>query len=160
MGGTKKIFVFVLRLLAVAVTVCAAVVMITSSQSSSLFGIPVQAKYQYEPAFKFFVIANAIGSVYSFLVLFLPPKSMLWRLVVALDVVITMLLTSSISAAAAIAYLGKKGNIRAGWLPICGQFPKFCDQGMAALILGLGGVLIYMALLLYAIHTVINPLLL
>ncbi|XP_068667396.1 CASP-like protein 1C1 [Aristolochia californica] len=160
MAKTKKICIFVLRLLAVAATLSAAVVMATSNQSSSFFGVPVQAKYYYEPAFKFFVIANGIGSVYSFLVLFLPPKSMLWRLVVALDVVITVLLTSSISAAAAIAYVGKKGNSRAGWLPICGQFPKFCNQGMAALILGLGGVLIYMILLLYAIHTVINPLLL
>jgi hypothetical protein len=34
------------------------------------------------------VIANAIVSVYGLLVLFLPPKSLLWRFVVALDVVI------------------------------------------------------------------------
>lgn len=34
------------------------------------------------------MIANAIVSVYGFLVLFLPSESLLWRLVVALDVVI------------------------------------------------------------------------
>lgn len=34
------------------------------------------------------MVANVIGGVYSLLVLFLPQKSMLWRLVVALDVVI------------------------------------------------------------------------
>lgn len=33
------------------------------------------------------MIANAVVSVYGFLVLFLPSESLLWRLVVALDMV-------------------------------------------------------------------------
>lgn len=37
--------------------------------------------------YRYFVIANAIVTVYGFLVLFLPSKSQLWRLVVALDMV-------------------------------------------------------------------------
>jgi len=38
--------------------------------------------------YRYFMIANAIVSVYGVLVLFLPSESLLWRLVVALDVVI------------------------------------------------------------------------
>jgi hypothetical protein len=37
---------------------------------------------------RYFVIANAIVTVYGFLVLFHPPGSPLWRLVLALDLVI------------------------------------------------------------------------
>lgn len=36
---------------------------------------------------RYFVIANAIVSVYSFLVLFLPKESLLWKFVVVLDLV-------------------------------------------------------------------------
>lgn len=36
---------------------------------------------------RYFMIANAIVSVYGFLVIFLPAQSLLWRLVIALDVV-------------------------------------------------------------------------
>lgn len=70
-----------------------------------------------------------------------------------------MLLTSSISAALAIAQVGKKGNANAGWLPICGQVPKYCHQVTGALAAGFIGVVIHMLLLLYSIHTVLNPLL-
>jgi len=36
---------------------------------------------------RYFVIANAVVSVYSFLVLFLPKESLLWKFVVVLDLV-------------------------------------------------------------------------
>lgn len=36
---------------------------------------------------RYFVIANAVVSVYSFLVLFLPEESLLWKFVVVLDLV-------------------------------------------------------------------------
>ncbi|KAA8526385.1 hypothetical protein F0562_008412 [Nyssa sinensis] len=159
MAKAKRIFSLLLRLLALGATLSAAIVMVTSHEKAKFFAVSFEAKYSNTPAFKYFVIANVIGGVYSFLVLFLPPKSMLWRLVVALDVIFTMLLTSSISAALAIAYVGKKGNSQAGWLPICGQVPKYCNHVSVALAVGFIGVVIYMLLLLYSIHTALNPLL-
>ena len=36
---------------------------------------------------RYFVIANAVVSIYGFFVLFLPSQSLLWRLVVVLDLV-------------------------------------------------------------------------
>lgn len=71
-----------------------------------------------------------------------------------------MLLSSSISAAFAVAQVGKNGNSYAGWLPICGQVPKYCDQVKGALIAGFIGLILYALLLLYAIHSVLDPLLL
>ncbi|XP_068345609.1 CASP-like protein 1C1 [Pyrus communis] len=157
---TKRLCTLVLRLMAVGATLLAAIVMVTSHQRTSIFGISFEVKYNHTPAFRYFVIANAIATVYGFLVIFLPSKSQLWRLVVALDVVITILLSSSISAALAIGTLGKNGNSYAGWLPICGQVPKYCDRVKGALISSFVGLIIYVLLLLYAIHTVLDPLLL
>ena len=71
-----------------------------------------------------------------------------------------MLLVSSISAALAIAHVGKKGNTYAAWLPICDSVPKFCNEVTGALIAGAIAVIIYMILLLHSIHTVLDPLLL
>jgi uncharacterized protein (TIGR01569 family) len=71
-----------------------------------------------------------------------------------------MLLTSSVSAALAIAQVGKKGNSSAGWLPICGQVQNYCDHVKGALIAGFIGVIIYMILLLCSIHSALDPLLL
>ncbi|XP_042501335.1 CASP-like protein 1C1 [Macadamia integrifolia] len=159
MAKAKRFCALLLRLIALAATLSAAIVMATSSQTTTVYGISFEAKYSFTPAFKFFVIANAIVSVYGFLVLFLPSESLLWRLVVALDVIITMLLTSSISAALAIAYVGKKGNSHAGWLPICGQVSKYCDRVTGALIAGFIAAIIYLLLLLHSIHTVLDPLL-
>ncbi|GAB4824933.1 hypothetical protein Ancab_007805 [Ancistrocladus abbreviatus] len=160
MGKTKRLYTFLPRLLALMATVAAAAVMATSHQTTEVFGISIEAKYTHTPSFKYFVVANGIASVYSLLVLFLPPESLLWRLVVAIDVVITMLLTSSTSAALAIAYVGKKGNSHAGWQPICGQVPKYCHHVSGALAAGFVGVLIYGLLVLSSIQNFLNPLLL
>nr|GMD60601.1 uncharacterized protein LOC109189836 [Ipomoea batatas] len=43
---------------------------------------------------------------------------------------------SSISTCLALGQLGEKGNSHAGWLPICGQVPKFCDHVGGAMIPG------------------------
>ena len=64
-----------------------------------------------------------------------------------------MVLTSGISAALAIAYVGKEGNSYAGWLPICGQVPKYCRHVTGAMIAGFIGALLYLLLLLYSIYT-------
>ncbi|PSS05722.1 CASP-like protein [Actinidia chinensis var. chinensis] len=159
MPKTKRVFTLLLRVLALGSTFAAAVVMATSHEKANMFGVRFEAKYSHTPAFKYFLVANVVGSVYSFLVLFLPAESLLWRSVVALDVVMTMLLTSGVSAALAIAYVGKKGNSHAGWLPICGPVENYCHHVGGALASGFVAVLIYMILLLYSIQTGLNTLL-
>ncbi|GMI95987.1 CASP-like protein 1C2 [Hibiscus trionum] len=160
MAETKRIFTFLLRFMAFCTTLSAAIVMASSRERTSVLALSIEAKYSDSPAFKYFVIVNAIVSIYGFLLLFLPSKTQLWRLVVALDAVLTMLLTSSISAALAIAYVGKEGNPNAGWLPICDQVRKYCNQVTGALIVGFISLILYLLLFLYSIHTALNPLLL
>nr|GLL22902.1 CASP-like protein 1C2 [Ipomoea trifida]GMC70455.1 CASP-like protein 1C1 [Ipomoea batatas] len=145
-----------LRLLALGATVSAAFVMATSHQKIYLFSAPFEAKYSHTTAFKYFLIANVVGSVYGILMLFPPPKNFLWRLALVADVVMTMLLMSSVSAALAIAHVGKEGNSYAGWLPICDKFHKYCDQVAGALIAAFLAVILYLLLLLYTIHTILR----
>ncbi|XVE88039.1 hypothetical protein DITRI_Ditri19aG0036700 [Diplodiscus trichospermus] len=157
MGIAKRIMTILLRLLALGATVSAVVVMVTSHDSADVLNLKFSAKYSNTPTFKYYVIAEAIASGYSLIVLFLFSKSLVWRLIVILDVVIAMLLTSSISAALAVAQIGKKGNSHAGWLPICGQFPKFCDHVTGALISGFVAAIVYLVLNLYSLHAVLSP---
>ncbi|KAI3887794.1 hypothetical protein MKX03_018641 [Papaver bracteatum] len=157
MAKANKLFHLLLRFLAFGSTLCAAIVMATSHEKATVLNISFEAKYSNTPSFKFFFIGNAIGCIYSLLVLFIPSGGhSLGRVILALDMIVTVLLTSCVSAALAIAYVGKKGNSHAGWLPICGQVTEFCDHVTGALIAGFIGVIIYLLLLLS--HS-INPLL-
>lgn len=72
--------------------------------------------------------------------------------------VAVVILSSSISAALALAHVGKKGNSHAGWLPICRQVPKFCDHVTGALIAGFIAAFLYLVLLVYTVYTALNPL--
>ncbi|XP_061342490.1 CASP-like protein 1C3 [Gastrolobium bilobum] len=160
MAKIRRFCHILLRFLAFGATLSAVIVMVTSHERTSFLTLSFEAKYTDSPAFKYFVVANSVVTVYGFFVLLLPEESLLWRLVVAMDLVFTMLLISSISAALAIAQVAKKGNTAAVWLPICDSVPKFCNQMLGALVAGFGAVIIYMILLLHSIHTVLDPLLL
>ncbi|KAE8656397.1 CASP-like protein 1C3 [Hibiscus syriacus] len=116
MAKTKRIITILIRFLALGATLSATVVMVTSHDSAEVLNI------------KF----TAIASGYGLVALFLSRKSSVDRLIGIMNVLIAMLLTSSISAASAVAEIGKKGNSHAGWLPICDQVPKFCDMSQLA----------------------------
>ncbi|KAM3700303.1 hypothetical protein ACB098_05G086600 [Castanea mollissima] len=154
MTKIRMISTLLLRLLALGATLAATIIMLTSHDSAEVLNLTFQAKYSDDTTFKYFVIAEAVASGYSLIVLFVSSKGLLRHLVMILDVVITTLLSSSVSAALAIAHVGKKGNSHAGWLPICGQVHKFCNQVTAALIAAFIAATIYLVLLLYTLHTV------
>ncbi|KAK9936364.1 hypothetical protein M0R45_013210 [Rubus argutus] len=155
---TRRIFTFLLRLIALAATLVATIVMVTSHDSANVFNLTFKAKYSNSPAFKYFVIVEAIACAYNLVSMLLASKGSLWRLVIILDVVVAVLLTSSVSSAFAIASVGKKGNTHAGWLPICGQVPKFCEHVTAALVAGFIAAILYSLLVIYTLYTVLNPL--
>ncbi|KMT04245.1 hypothetical protein BVRB_8g183210 [Beta vulgaris subsp. vulgaris] len=158
MTKIKGIIIFVLRLIALAATVISTIVMGTAHDSASVLNFKFEAKFTNSPSFKYYVIIYAIVSCYSLAVLLLPSKSLLWRFILVLDMVMTLLMTSSLSASMAVAYIGKKGNSHAGWFPICGQVPKFCDQTTGALAAGFVAAIIYLVLLFYSLHAALSPL--
>ncbi|XP_075524297.1 CASP-like protein 1C1 [Primulina tabacum] len=151
-----RIPMFVLRLVALASTLTATLIMVTSHDSAEFFSIKFEADYKKSPAFNYFVIMNAIASGYTFILSFLPAKTSYGHFVLVLDLVMTLLLVSSISACLAIGQVGKNGNSNAGWLPICGQVPKFCDHVTAALIAGFVASTIYLIIVIYSLHNLIN----
>ncbi|GAU13817.1 hypothetical protein TSUD_261440, partial [Trifolium subterraneum] len=85
MAKTSRICHLLLRFLAFSATLAAVIVMVSSHERASFFNVSFEAKYTNSPALKYFVIANSVVTVYGFLVLFLPAESLLWRLVVAMD---------------------------------------------------------------------------
>ncbi|CAN6553052.1 hypothetical protein FF1_004960 [Malus domestica] len=158
MTQTRRIFTFVLRLLALAATVSATIVMVNSHDSTRVLNLTFKAKFSDSPTFTYFVIVEAIVSGYNLIILLLSSKGSLWRIVIILDVVAALLLTSSMSAALAIAQVGKKGNTHAGWLPICGQVSKFCNHVSGALVAGILAAIFYYVLNLFTLYNVLNPL--
>ncbi|KAL9234059.1 hypothetical protein vseg_008974 [Gypsophila vaccaria] len=157
MSKIKGVVTIVLRLVAMVATFVAVIVMCTAHDTARVFNLKFEAKFSNSPSFKYFVIANGVVCCYSLAIILLPTKSLFWRFILILDTMMTLVLTSSISAAMAIAYVGKKGNSHAGWLPICGQVPKFCDQSTAALVVGFVAVIVYFVLLIYSLYVALAP---
>ncbi|GMP67197.1 hypothetical protein CsSME_00027269 [Camellia sinensis var. sinensis] len=159
MAKTKGICALLLRALALAATVVAAIVMVTSHEKSTLFTVTFEAKYSHTPAFKYFVIANGVTGCYTFLVFLLPSGSLLWKLVAALDI-ITIIIATGGTAGATIAYLMKNGNPNViGWQPYCNLVPTYCNHIMGALAACCIGALLQFLLTMHTFHVVINPLL-
>ncbi|CDO99544.1 unnamed protein product [Coffea canephora] len=152
----KRVPIFLLRLLALGASVTAAVVMVSARDSAQVFNMTFEANYTNSPTFKYFVIINAVAGGYTLIVLFCPSKVSLFRFLLVSDLIVTLLLDSSVSANIAIGQVGKHGNSHAGWLPICNQVPKFCNHVAGALIANFVASLAYLVILLYSLHIVLN----
>ncbi|CAN1129550.1 CASP-like protein 1C3 [Linum perenne] len=157
MEKVRKVVMAVMRLLALAATVVAVVIMVTSKETAHVLNLTFTAKYTNTPAFKYYVVAEAIGAAYTLVALLMSSKSLFWRLIIILDMVVALLLTSSISAAVAIAQVGKHGNTHAGWLPICGQVPHFCDKLTISLVAGFVAAIVQALLLVYSLRAALSP---
>ncbi|KAK8913911.1 hypothetical protein KSP39_PZI024211 [Platanthera zijinensis] len=153
MAKIARPYTLLLRILAMAAAISAAVVMATGRQTTTFFNLTLKAEFSQTPSFIFFVIAYAIASLYSLLALFIQPTSLFSRWVGVFDVIISMLMTAAMGAAVAIAQVGKKGNKHAGWLPICEEVSKYCNQIMGALISGTVGLLLHNIIVFHTIIT-------
>ncbi|KAL0464074.1 UNVERIFIED_CONTAM: CASP-like protein 1F1 [Sesamum latifolium] len=131
--------------------------MLTTTQTTVLYGIQFDARYSYSPAFKFLAYANVVASVFSLLSLFLAfvllktaPNPTHFFYFFLHDLIWTLLLMAGCSAATAIAYVGKYGNNHSGWMPVCDNFGKFCNRIMTS------GILSYLGFAVYLILTIIS----
>ncbi|XP_020698441.1 CASP-like protein 1C1 [Dendrobium catenatum] len=156
MAKASRACALLLRFLAMAATISAAAIMATSHETTNIFSITIKAEFYQIPSFTFFVIANSISAAYSLIALFLLPAGLISRW---FAVIIAMLLTGAMASAGSISQVGKKGNVHAGWLPICDEVSKYCNQIMEALISGFIGLLLHTIIVLHTITTELNPLL-
>ncbi|KAF8390710.1 hypothetical protein HHK36_025237 [Tetracentron sinense] len=157
---SHKIFVTAqisLRILAIAATLVATWVMVTSKQSMEVFGIKIDAKYSYSSAFKFFAGANATACAFS--LLSLVAVSVLSRkgsdpghyfFLFLHDMIIMSLLMAACAAATAIGYVGRYGNTHTGWMAICDPFGKFCNRVSISVLFS------YLSFVAFLILTVIS----
>ncbi|CAL5403656.1 unnamed protein product [Camellia sinensis] len=149
------------RSLVLCATVTALIVMILDNETVDIGGtFTLEAKYTDWGSLKYFVIANGVTGCYTFLVLLLPSGSLLWKLVAALDAIITIIIATGGTAGATIAYLMKNGNPSViGWQPYCNLVPTYCNHIMGALAACCIGALLQFLLTMHTFHVVINPLL-
>ncbi|GFP82439.1 CASP-like protein 1f2 [Phtheirospermum japonicum] len=152
-----------LRFLAIAITLAAAWLMVANKETAVVYGIQVDARYSYAPAFKFLAIANFIAlalSVVSFLLVFILGKVALnpahFYIFFLHDLMIALLLMAACAASTTTAYTGKYGNSHVGWMAICDHFAKFCNRGQAAIILTYLGFALYLILTLVSANKLLH----
>ncbi|GER25380.1 casparian strip membrane protein 1 [Striga asiatica] len=148
---------FIMRICALVAALSAATTMGTTDQTLPFFTqfSQFQASYDDLPAFKFFVVANAVASGY--LVLSLPfsivcivrPQAAGIKLLLLLfDTALVALTTAGAAAAAAIVYLAHNGNSKTNWVSICQQFNDFCQRTSGAVVAAFIGAAIFIFLVL------------
>ncbi|XP_020587492.1 CASP-like protein 1D1 [Phalaenopsis equestris] len=108
----------ILRILLFLKTLAAVIVMVTSEQKKEVLAhFFIVAKFHQSSAFVYFVVALSVACIYSLLMF--------------------GVVASAVGAAAAIGYVGEKGNAHVGWMEICNMFDKFCKQIEGSLILAI-----------------------
>nr|XP_009769059.1 PREDICTED: CASP-like protein 1C1 [Nicotiana sylvestris] len=106
------------RLVIFATCLAAALTMLSSRQTVHILNDATffTATYKDWNSFQFFIAVNFLGAAYNLLVIILPNGSLLWKLVVVLDMVIGMLLVASVAAALETYSLLKNGSLVIGML--------------------------------------------
>ncbi|KAG0459632.1 hypothetical protein HPP92_022760 [Vanilla planifolia] len=155
-GGWKRglaIFDFLLRILAIAALVAAAILMGTDDDTLPFFTEDYQfsANFADLPAFTFLVIADGIAAGYlllsipfSIVCIVRPVFSCPRLFLLIFDLLAVALTVAAAASAAAIVYLAHTGNSKANWVPFCIRFQDFCQQSSGAVVATFVGALIVM----------------
>lgn len=158
---TWEVIDFLLRVLAIATSLVAAVVMGRNKQTvlTPLGLIP--AKYHYSPANIYFVVANAIACVYGVFVInntianiLTSHSSAFSKLFRAFfDLIMVGLLSGALGAAIAIGVVARKGNSHAFWNEICSLYGRFCDEATFAIASSVIAALAFTLLSTFSIYS-------
>ncbi|CAL9199810.1 CASP-like protein 1F1 [Musa acuminata AAA Group] len=121
------------RVTAGLAALAAATLMGFNKQTSVVAGFAIEASYRFSPAFKFFVVGNAIACGYS--VVSLPFVSNLVEgcTLNLFDLMNLGLVMAAAAAASAVGYVGKHGNDEIGWAKVCPYYERFCGRTEIAL---------------------------
>ncbi|OVA04362.1 Uncharacterized protein family UPF0497 [Macleaya cordata] len=156
---------FILRILALATTMIAVIVMAVAKETKTVpvailpnlppINVDARAKWQYLSAFVFFMVVNIIACIYAAISLILSignrfRSKVLDLMVIILDLIMVALLFSGNGAAAAIGVLAYKGNSHTQWKKVCNVFGGFCRHAAASSALSLIGSLMFILLLVLA----------
>ncbi|KAK1363314.1 hypothetical protein POM88_038875 [Heracleum sosnowskyi] len=145
-----------LRIMAMAATLAAAWIVLSSKETVIIYGITADVKYNYSPTYKFFAAANltacvlSLASVVLFYIIGKTSKSVNYFIFFVHDLVVMTLLMAGCSAATSMGYLGRYGNKYAGWIAICGYFHSYCNKITISVTLS------YIAFLFYFFLAIIS----
>ncbi|CAL9162953.1 unnamed protein product [Musa hybrid cultivar] len=142
-GKYLKIHV-VCKASAALATLIAAALMGFNKQISNVAGFEIKATYNSSPAFKFFVIGNAIACGYSVLSLPFAAHMVEGWMLNLFDLMNLGLVMAAASAAAAIGYVGKYGNDEIGWTKVCPYYEKFCGRTEISIACSYVGFLLFL----------------
>ncbi|XP_010904771.1 CASP-like protein 1D1 [Elaeis guineensis] len=133
---------FALRLLLLAATVAALVVLVTSKQTIRVatnlpqpFSFATRSAYfKNSPALIYLLVALSVGVLYSIITILSScfaisrpsPSPKLYFHLIVFDALMAGILASATGTAGSIAYLGLKGNSHIGWTKVCNVYGKFC----------------------------------
>ncbi|CAH9109074.1 unnamed protein product [Cuscuta europaea] len=158
----------VLRLLALALTLVAALVLGLDKQTKAVtmqilptlppVNIPFTANSHHLSAFVYFVVVNAVACAYAAVSLVLTLANRKKNntaaatsvMIITLDLAMVALLFSSCGAAAAIGVMGYKGNSHVRWNKVCNVFEIFCGQAAAAIGISLAASIFFLLLVFCA----------
>ncbi|XP_042506305.1 CASP-like protein 1D1 [Macadamia integrifolia] len=168
----KLIFIdLYLRIILFAASLTAMVVMVTSNQTkhvmtpSSSFPVPVKAKFNYSPAYIYFVAALSLSTLYSIItgigsswVLVKPCSSKellkFYLLLIAYDVVMLGIVAAATGTAGGVAYIGLKGNSHVKWNKICNVYGKYCRHIGASVVISLFASFLLVSLVILSAYSV------
>jgi len=152
----------VLRMLLFAAAVAAVVVMVTSKETKAVaFAVYMTANFKDSPAMIYFVAALSVAGFYalittmvSFLALLKPRCSTkLLPHFVIFDVLMLGIVAAAAGTAGGVAYIGRKGNSRAGWTEICNVFEKFCHYVEASVAVSIFASIVLALLVINSAHS-------
>ncbi|KAI9083982.1 hypothetical protein K1719_033978 [Acacia pycnantha] len=148
----------ILRGLAVVFTAVSIVLLVTNTQTVTVFTIELQAHFYYSSAFKFLVAANAIVCASSAATLIvvvrmmkrgaIPQRRHYCFLLFLHDTVMMVMMMGGCAAGTAIGYVAQYGESHMEWDPICDKVAKFCRINVISLLLSFSAFFAYLGLTL------------
>ncbi|KAL8162236.1 hypothetical protein V2J09_013725 [Rumex salicifolius] len=160
-----------MRVVLLAASVVAVVVMVTSKETKLLqlpfpgrpgmVLVPRSAKFQYSPAFIYFVVALSVAGLYS-IITGLASLSVVWKpsipakclfFLIVTDVLVLGIIASATGTAGSIAYLGLKGNSHVNWNKICDPYGKFCRYVGSSVAVSLFACVVLVTLIIGNAHS-------
>ncbi|XWS53669.1 hypothetical protein CRYUN_Cryun10bG0020400 [Craigia yunnanensis] len=165
MSRTVSICDLILRVLALLLTLAAAIVLWVDKQTK-IVPIPItptlpsidvaaQAKWHYLSAFVYSMVSNIIACSYAAISVLIVlgtrnGKTGFVQIIFVLDLLVVALLFSANGAALAIGVIGYKGNSHVQWNKVCNVFDRFCDLVAVSIALSLVGSIAFVALVALA----------
>ncbi|MCO5583533.1 hypothetical protein L7F22_065440 [Adiantum nelumboides] len=142
-----------LRVLALLLSIAAAVVMGKDKQDTFVFitniPVPIRARHSYIEAFVFLVYANGIVAIYSLIALllsFLSKRRVVAGLLFFMDQALAYLLLAAAAASTEASYIAKRGESKVGWGEVCSNINHFCNLVGVSLVLTFLAVLALISL--------------